>query len=116
MFGDRIQRSRRPPAVSMAAQIDGINMEVLAQGARHPVPIACVVQPSVNQHQCGFPLLPPVPKLQLQAMRIVKMRDRFQATMLHKPRSPLTATPWDMLQLVLSETSPPTELAIPFAR
>ena len=77
MFGDAIQRARRPRAISMAAQIQRVDVIIVAQRARHPIPVARMVQAAVNQDQRRLALRAPIPELKLQAVRIEKMRDRF---------------------------------------
>ena len=79
IFGNAVHRARRPGAVAVAAEIDGVNMEVLAQRAGHPVPIAGVIESAVHQHERGLAVLSPIPEVQLEAMRIVVVRDRFQS-------------------------------------
>ena len=76
------KRARRPSAVAVAAQVHGVDVEVFAQRARHPVPHAGVVQAAVNQDERGFAVLPPIPELKFQAMRVVVVRDGFQFLLL----------------------------------
>jgi len=52
---------------------------MLAQGARHPVPIARMIQAAVDQQQRREAILAPVPELQLKAIGIVVVGDGFQS-------------------------------------
>ena len=78
VFRDAIARPGRPGAVAVAAQIHGVDVKMLTEGAGHPIPIARVIQAAVHQEQRRLAVLSPVPELQLQAMGIVIVRDRFQ--------------------------------------
>src|SRR5262249_2627490 len=78
MFGDRVERAGRPRAVAMPAQVNRVNMEIVAQRPRHPVPIPRVIQTAVNQDHRGLAFSPPVPELQLQTVRVEEMRNGFQ--------------------------------------
>jgi hypothetical protein len=62
----------------MAAQIECVHVKVIAQGLRHPVPAARVVQAPVNQNHGGFAQRAPIPELQFQTVRVEEVRDRFQ--------------------------------------
>src|SRR5215468_119061 len=62
----------------MAAQVNRIDMEVVAQRPRHPVPIPRVIQTAVNQDHCGLASGPPIPELQLQTVRVEEMRNGFK--------------------------------------
>src|SRR5579862_8286645 len=73
-----VKRARGPRAIAVAAQIQSEDVEILAQSLRHPVPIAGVIQAAVDQNQRRLAFAAPIPKLQLQAMRIEKMRDRLE--------------------------------------
>src|SRR5271154_1785706 len=72
-----VHRSRRPGAVSVAAQINGVDVIVLAQLARDPVPIARMVQASMDQHKRRLAVLAVIPKLKLQTIGIEEMGDWF---------------------------------------
>lgn len=72
-----VHGARRPGAVAVAAEIERINVVMFAQRPRYPVPVARVVQPAVDQHQCWLAVLPVIPKLQLQPVGIKEMRDWF---------------------------------------
>ena len=74
----------------MSAQIERVDVIVLAQGASHPIPGASVVEPTVDQHDGRLAFLSVIPKLQLQTIRIEEMRNRFQTRGLIRSVTP----PW----------------------
>src|SRR5262249_50726387 len=78
MLGDTIERTRRPSAVSVAPQVECVNVIVLAQHASHVIPVARVIQAAVNQNHNRFALSPPVPELKLQTVRVEVVRYGFQ--------------------------------------
>src|SRR5712692_10919964 len=77
VLGYRIDRTWRPLAVAMTAEVECENVIVVAQRARHPVPTASMIQPAVNEHHWRFVVAPVIPVVQLQAVRIKKERKRF---------------------------------------
>ena len=76
VFGDAIERARRPGAVAVAAQIHGVDVKMLAERARHPIPVAGVIQTAVDQHQSGLAVLSPIPELELEAVGVVSSERR----------------------------------------
>jgi hypothetical protein len=62
------------------------DMEMFTQCARHPIPGAGVIESAVHQQERRLAILPPIPKLQLQAMGIVVVGDRLQPTIVEVPR------------------------------
>src|SRR5580704_14327819 len=80
MFGDAIDGAGRPGAVAMPAQVHGVDVKMLAERARHPVPVAGMIQAAMHQQERRKAILSPVPELQLQAIGIVIVRDGFQLT------------------------------------
>jgi len=48
VFADSIGGTRRPCAIAVAAKIQSIDVVVLAQRARDPVPVAGVVESAVD--------------------------------------------------------------------
>src|ERR1700686_205780 len=81
MLGHAIGGAGRPSAVAVAAQIQRVDVIALAQTARYPVPIAGMVETAVNENQRRFVVLPIVPELQLEAVGIEEVRDRFHGTL-----------------------------------
>jgi hypothetical protein len=77
VLGDRVRRSWCPAAVAVAAEIEGINVVVLAEGLRDPIPVACVVQSTVNENECGLVVLTVVPELEFEAVGIEEVGDGF---------------------------------------
>ena len=75
---DAVECARRPLAVAVTSQVDCVNVIMLTQGSRHPIPIASVIQSAVNQDQRRLVFIAPIPKVQLQPVRVVVVRDRFQ--------------------------------------
>jgi hypothetical protein len=63
----------------MASQIERVNVVVVAQSAGNPVPAAGVIESAVDENQRRLVVFTVVPKLQLQAVRIEEVRDRFVA-------------------------------------
>ncbi len=58
VLGDAVDRARRPGAVAVAAQIERINMVIVAERAGHPIPVAGVIQTAVDQNQSGLAVVP----------------------------------------------------------
>ncbi len=71
----------RPGAVAVAAQVQRVDVVVLAQDAGDPIPIASVVQAAVNENQRGFAVLAIVPELQLEPVGIEEVRDGFHGAL-----------------------------------
>src|SRR5205807_7442197 len=82
-LGYRIDRTRRPLAVAMTAEVERVNVIVVAQRARHPVPTARVIQPAVHEHHWRFVVAPVIPVMELQAVRVKKERTRFEWRVCH---------------------------------
>src|SRR5689334_15867549 len=51
VLGNAVHGAWGPCAVPVSAQVERVNMVALAQGPRHPVPAAGMVQPTVDQHK-----------------------------------------------------------------
>src|SRR5262245_56565962 len=66
MFGNRIERARCLRTVAVPAQVERVDVEIVAQGPRHPIPIARVVEAAVYQQQRRLALRAPIPELQLE--------------------------------------------------
>ena len=66
----------------MPAQIHGVDVEMLAQRARHPVPVAGVIQAAMHQEQRRLAVLSPIPELQFQAIGIVIVGDAVPTQLL----------------------------------
>src|SRR5579864_8201963 len=79
MLGHRIDGPWSPSAVAVAAQIKSIDVIMLTQRARDPIPVARMVQPSMNQHYRRQALPAVVPELQLQSIGIKEMGNRFHS-------------------------------------
>src|SRR5712671_5676903 len=77
MLGHAVHGARSPGAVAVSAQVERIDVVMLAQRARHPVPVARVVQAAVDEYQRGLAVLSVIPELQLQSVRVKKVRDWF---------------------------------------
>src|SRR5436853_3263863 len=75
-----VKGSWSPCTVSVASQIDRVNVEMLSQDSRNPIPISRVVESAVDQYQGRLAFLAPVPKMKLQSMRVIVVRDRFQCS------------------------------------
>ena len=63
MFPYAIQRAFSPLAIAMTAKIHGVDMKIFTQRASHPIPVAGMIQATVNQYESRLALLPPVPEL-----------------------------------------------------
>src|SRR5579884_3129447 len=77
MLSNAVHGAGGPCAVSVSAQINSIDVIMLPQRTRHPVPVARMIKPTMDEHQRGFAILPVIPELELKAVRIKKVRDRF---------------------------------------
>ena len=77
VFDQTVHRSRRPCAVPVASQIERVDVIVLAQRARYPIPVASVIQAAMHQYQSGLSVLAVVPELQFQSVGIEEVRDWF---------------------------------------
>jgi hypothetical protein len=73
MLGDAVERARRLRAVAVPAQVERVDVEIVPQRARHPVPVARVVESAVDEQERRPPLAAPVPELQLQPVRVEKV-------------------------------------------
>jgi hypothetical protein len=84
VLGDAIERAGRPGTVAVSAQVHGVHVKMLPQRARHPVPVARMVQAAMHQQKrrqaisVRGAIPPPVPELQLQAIGIVIVGYGFQ--------------------------------------
>jgi hypothetical protein len=70
MLGDAVHRARRPCAVAVAAQVERVDVIVLAQSACDAIPVAGVIQSAVDQDQRRLAVLPVIPKMQLQTIGV----------------------------------------------
>src|SRR6185369_584108 len=77
MFRDAIHGAGSPGAVAVSAQVQSVDVIMLTQGARHPVPVARVVKAAVDEHQRGLAVLAVIPELELQPVRIKEVRNWF---------------------------------------
>jgi hypothetical protein len=68
-----------PGAIPVAAKIEGVDMIVLAERARDPVPVAGMIESAMNENERGFVVLAVIPELKLEAVRIEEVGDRFQS-------------------------------------
>src|ERR1700694_4941291 len=80
VFGNAVKRSRSPRAVSVAAQIERINVKVFTERSSHPIPVAGVVETAMHQQERRLAVLAPIPELQFEAVRVEEVRGWFQAT------------------------------------
>lgn len=78
VLGDAVDGPGGPSTVAVPAQIEGVDVIVLAEDACDPIPITSVVQAAVNEHQRRLAILPIVPELQLEAVGVEEVRDGFQ--------------------------------------
>ena len=63
VLGNAIERALRPGAVAMSTQIERVDVVILAERARHPVPVARVVESAVDQDHDRLAVGAPVPEL-----------------------------------------------------
>ena len=77
MFGGTIHRARGPAAITMATQIERINVILVGEGSCYPIPIAGVVEGAVHEDERGLVVLAIVPKLQLKTVGVKEVRDGF---------------------------------------
>ncbi len=78
VFGEAVHRARRPRAVAVAAQVERVDVVIVTQRSRGPIPHARVIEAAVHQNQRGFSVGAPIPELQLEAIGIEEVRDGFQ--------------------------------------
>jgi hypothetical protein len=90
MFGDAIQCARRPRAVAVPAQIERVDVIIVAQGAGDPIPASRVIETPMHQKHGGFAVRSPIPELQFETVRIKIMGDRFQIDRIEKSRRRFT--------------------------
>jgi hypothetical protein len=69
------------------AEIECVNVEVLAESPRHPVPVAGVIQAAVHQDEGRFPILSPIPELELEAVGVEKVGDGFHVVLPNSAQS-----------------------------
>ena len=65
---------RRPLAVAMPAQVGTDDVPVVTQGLRHPVPVAAVVPPAVDQEQRRRVGVAPIDVVKTQTLGVVVPR------------------------------------------
>ena len=78
MLGNAVRGARCPPAVSVAAQIEGVHVVILTQRTRDPIPTAGMVERAVNEHERWLGVLAIIPELEFQAVGVKEVRDGFQ--------------------------------------
>ena len=78
VFGDGVERAGRPGAVAVAAEVEGIDVEIVAKGAGDPVPVAGVVESAVDEQERGFGVVAPVPELEFEAVGVEEVGYGFQ--------------------------------------
>src|SRR5262249_3554178 len=78
VLGKRVERTRRPSAVAVAAQIECVDVIILAQIAGHPIPIARVITSAVDENERRLVLAAPIPELKLEAVGVEVVGDRFE--------------------------------------
>ena len=87
VFGDAIQRSRSPGAIAVPAQIERVDMVIVAQRFSHPIPIARVIQAAMYQDQRRLAFGAPIPELELQPVGVKEVRDGFQDSLMFTRRA-----------------------------
>jgi hypothetical protein len=84
MFGDAVAGTGSPGAIAVTAKVHGVDVEMPAKRAGHPIPVAGVIEAAMHKKQRGEAgvsarvVLAPIPELQLEAIGIVIVRDGFQ--------------------------------------
>src|SRR5258706_14971665 len=73
MLGYGVGSAGRPGAIAMTTQVERVNVIVAAKVARHPIPVAGMIERAMHEQQGGLAFTAPVPELQAQSMRIEKM-------------------------------------------
>src|SRR5579871_6545849 len=80
VFRDAIERAWRPCAIAVPTQVERIDVLILAQRPRHPVPAPGMIQAAVNQNHNRLAFGSPIPKLKFQPVRIEIMRYGFYSS------------------------------------
>ena len=75
VLGDAVHGPGCPTAVAVAAEIRRNHPEVVAESVGNKIPAAGVISASVDKNQIGFMVVPPIPKVKFQAMRMVVLGD-----------------------------------------
>ena len=78
VFANGVGCAVGPGAVAVAAEVECVDVVVVAERLRYPVPVAGVVQGAVDQNDRGLVILAVVPELELQAVGVEEVRDGFQ--------------------------------------
>jgi hypothetical protein len=71
VFTDAVKRSRRPLAVSVASKINGVDVKLFAKGPGYPVPVASMIQTSVNKDERRLALIAPIPEVKFQPVGVI---------------------------------------------
>jgi len=61
----------------MAAEVERVDVILLTERARDPVPIAGVVEGAMNKDERGLVVLAVVPELEFEAVRVEEVGDGF---------------------------------------
>jgi hypothetical protein len=77
VLGDGVDGAGSPGAVAVAAQVQRVDVIVLAQRAGHPIPIARVIEGAVNEEECGLSIGAVIPELKLEAVGVEEVGDGF---------------------------------------
>jgi hypothetical protein len=65
---ETVDGARSPGAVAVAAEVERIYVVSFAEGPSDPIPIAGMIQTSMNKDECGLTGRAVVPKLEFQAI------------------------------------------------
>ena len=68
-----VHRARRPRTVPMPSQVQRVDVVMLAKPPSYPIPVSCMIQSSMDQHQTRLIILTVIPKLQFQSIGIEEM-------------------------------------------
>src|SRR5260370_2701039 len=77
VLGDAVGSAGGPSAVAVTAQVQRVDVVMLAQNAGDPIPVARMIKTTVNENQRRLAVLAIVPELQLEAVGIEEVRDGF---------------------------------------
>src|SRR5271154_4606749 len=77
VLGDGVGGAFGPGTVAVAAEIEGVDMVVVAERLGDPVPVAGMVQGAVDENYGGLMVLAVVPELEFEAVGVEEVRDGF---------------------------------------
>ena len=97
----RVGCAGSPGAVAVAAEVEGVDVIVVAESLRDPVPVAGVVEGAVDEDERGLVVLAVVPELEFEAVGVEEVGDGF-----HGVRFPLSVESGTLKIYTLRDANP----------